>query len=158
MPRKYWLMKSEPDAFSLEDLKNAPKQTEPWDGIRNYQARNFMRDDMKVGDRILFYHSRCTPPGAVGVAEVVGEAIPDPSAWDPKSNYFDEKASPENPRWCMVRIKFVDEFPRTVSLEELKNEPKLADMRVVQRGNRLSIMPVTKAEFDHVCKIAQKKA
>lgn len=156
MPRKYWLMKSEPDAFSLDDLKNAPNQSEPWNGIRNYQARNYMRDDMKVGDRVLFYHSRCDPPGAVGVAEVVKEAIPDPTAWDPKSDYFDDKASPENPRWCMVTIRFVEEFSRTVSLDDMKAEDKLADMRVVQRGNRLSIMPVTKAEFEHVCKMAKK--
>lgn len=149
-------MKSEPDAFSLEDLKNSPNQEEPWDGIRNYQARNFMRDEMKVGDRVLFYHSRCDPPGVVGIAEVSKEAIPDPSAWNPKSDYYDEKASPDNPRWCMVTLKFVEAFPRTVSLDEMKSEDKLTDMRVVQRGNRLSIMPVTKAEFDHVCKMAKK--
>jgi len=151
-------MKSEPDAFSLDDLKKAGAKGEPWDGIRNYQARNFMRDDMQVGDQVLFYHSRCTPPGAVGVAEVIKEAIPDPSAWDPKSDYYDEKASPDNPRWCMVTLKFIDAFPRTVSLDEMKGEAKLADMRVIQRGNRLSIMPVTKAEFDHVCKLAKKPA
>ncbi len=154
--KKYWLMKTEPDVFSLEDLKNAGPNGEPWDGIRNYQARNFMRDEMRVGDLILFYHSRVAPPGVVGVAEVIKEAIADPSAWNPKSKYYDEKASPENPRWCMVTIKFREELPRTVSLDEMKVEPALADMRVVQRGNRLSIMPVTKGEFDHVCKLAKE--
>ncbi|MEO0794990.1 MAG: EVE domain-containing protein [Verrucomicrobiota bacterium] len=157
MPKKYWLMKSEPDAFSLEDLSNCPNQTEPWDGIRNYQARNFMRDEMQVGDGILFYHSRCKTPGVVGLAEVVGEAIPDPSAWDPKSNYFDEKASPDNPRWCMVTVKYVETFPDTLSLDEIKADSKLSEMRVAQRGNRLSITPVTKSEFDRVCKLARKK-
>ncbi|GHB99293.1 EVE domain-containing protein [Cerasicoccus arenae] len=156
MPRKYWLMKTEPDVFSFDDLKDRPHQTEPWDGIRNYQARNYMRDEMKIGDRILFYHSRCDPPGIVGVAEVVGEAVPDPSAWDPKSNYYDEKASPENPRWCMVSVRYFETFPRLVSLEELKADPKLSEMRVVQRGNRLSIMPVTKEEFDYVIKMSRK--
>ncbi|WP_269542034.1 EVE domain-containing protein [Cerasicoccus fimbriatus] len=158
MPRKYWLIKSEPDVFSIEDLKNCPNGTEPWDGIRNYQARNFMRDEWQVGDQILFYHSNTTPPGVVGLAEVAGEPEPDPLAWDKKSNYYDEKASPENPRWVRVPVKYVDTFPRTVTLDELKSEDKLAEMRVVQRGNRLSINPVTKAEFEHICKLAKKKA
>jgi len=156
MPQKYWLMKNEPDAFSIRDLRERPDQTEPWDGIRNYQARNFMRDDMKAGDLALFYHSNCKTPGAVGVMEIVEEAIPDPTAWDPDSDYFDEKASPDNPRWCMVTVKFVEEFPRTVSLDEIKADPKLSEMRVAQRGNRLSITPVKKTEFDRIRKLAQK--
>jgi len=149
-------MKNEPDAFSIQDLEARPDQTEPWEGIRNYQARNFMRDEMRVGDLALFYHSNCKTPGAVGVMEIIKEAHPDPTAWDPQSDYFDEKASPDNPRWCMVTVRFVEEFPRTVSLDEIKADPKLAAMRVAQRGNRLSITPVKKAEFERICQLAKR--
>lgn len=155
MARNYWLMKSEPDAFSFEDLQNRPGQTEPWNGIRNYQARNLMRDDMKKGDWVLFYHSNAgEKTGVVGLAEIVSEkAYADPLALDRKSKYHDEKSSPENTRWLMVDLKYKRSFKKTVTLRELKAEPALVDMRVVQRGQRLSIQPVDKKHFDHVCKM-----
>jgi len=153
---KYWLFKSEPDVFSIDDLRARPQQTEPWDGVRNYQARNFMRDEMKVGDLGLFYHSNCADVGVVGVVEIVKEAHPDPTAFDEKSPYYDPKSSPDMPRWMMVAVKWKASFQRTVSLAELKQEAQLKDMRLVQRGNRLSVMPVTQAEFSHICKMAQR--
>ncbi|MGB0415370.1 MAG: EVE domain-containing protein [Coraliomargarita sp.] len=146
----YWLMKSEPDVFSFEDLKSRPQQTEPWDGVRNYQARNFMRDEMNVGDRILFYHSNTTPPGVAGIAEVASKPYADPTAFDKKSKYFDAKSDPDNPRWILVDVKYHSDLERLVSLEAMKSMPELAEMRVLQRGNRLSITPVTKAEFDAI--------
>nr|WP_217175531.1 EVE domain-containing protein [Coraliomargarita akajimensis] len=148
-------MKSEPDVFSFEDLKQRPGQTEPWDGVRNYQARNFMRDEMKVGDQILFYHSNTNPPGVVGVAEVASSAYPDPSAFDQQSKYYDAKSDPENPRWILVDVKYRADLPRMVSLEEMKAIPELAEMRVLQRGNRLSITPVTEAEFEAIVAAAK---
>ncbi|MDA0346464.1 MAG: EVE domain-containing protein [Verrucomicrobia bacterium] len=152
-------MKSEPETFSLDDLKNCPKQTEHWDGIRNYQARNLMRDDMKKGDSILFYHSNAgAETGVVGLAEVAStEAYPDPSCWDKKSKYYDEKSSPENPRWLMIDIKYKRALKRTVTLQEMKIEKPLEGMRVVQRGQRLSIQPVEKKHFDHVCQMGGLK-
>lgn len=150
MAKKYWLMKSEPDVFSFDDLKAAPNSTTHWDGVRNYQARNLMRDEMKIGDPVLYYHSSCDVPGVVGVAEVVKEAYPDPTQWDPKSHYYDEKSTPENPRWFMVDIKWKEPFRRTITLEEMKNMPELAEMKVVQRGQRLSVQPVEKQHFDRV--------
>ncbi|MBB71173.1 MAG: EVE domain-containing protein [Legionellales bacterium] len=146
----YWLMKSEPDAFSIDDLANMPKKTEHWDGIRNYQVRNMIRDDIKKGDLVLFYHSNCKPPGVVGMMEVVKEAYPDHTAFDPDSKYFDPKSDPDNPRWLMVDVKFKKKFKHMVSLDELKANPALAEMRLVQRGNRLSILPITKAEWDEI--------
>lgn len=148
--KNYWLLKSEPDVFSIDHLKACPKKTEPWDGIRNYQARNFMRDEMKKGDMALFYHSNCSEVGVVGTMEIVKEAYPDPSSWDEKSKYYDPKSSPENVRWIMVDVKFKSKFKKTVTLAQLREELPLADMRVVQRGNRLSITPVTEAEYDHI--------
>ena len=155
MARKYWLMKSEPEAFSFEDLKNCPKKTEHWDGIRNYQARNLMRDEMSKGDLVLFYHSNAgAETGVVGLAEIVSkEAYPDHTAWDKKSKYYDEKSTPENPRWLMVDVKYRKPFKQPVTLKELKEQKSLADMRVVQRGQRLSIQPVLKKHFDRVCKL-----
>ena len=152
-------MKSEPEAFSFEDLKNCPNQTEHWDGIRNYQARNLMRDDMKKGDWILFYHSNAgAETGVVGLAEVVSkEAYPDHTQWDKKSKYYDEKSSPENPCWLMVDIKYKRALKRPVTLQEMKIEKSLEGMRVVQRGQRLSIQPVEKKYFDHVCKMGGLK-
>lgn len=150
---QYWLMKSEPDAFSIGDLERVG--TEPWDGIRNYQARNFMRDEMRPGDRILFYHSNCQPPGVVGLAEVASEAYPDPTAFDPKSRYHDPKSDPKNPRWMLVDVRFVEKFPRTVALSELKAVPELADMRILQKGNRLSITPVSRKEFDCIVRLGR---
>lgn len=144
----YWLMKSEPDVFGIDDLKARPGQTEPWDGVRNYQARNMMRDDMKVGDRILFYHSNCKPPGIAGIMEVAREAYPDHTAWDPGSHYFDPKSSPDNPRWQMVDVKYIRHLERFIPLDELKACPALADLPLVRKGNRLSIMPVSKEDYE----------
>ena len=143
----YWLMKSEPDVFSFEDLKARPKQTEPWDGVRNYQARNFMRDSMKVGDLILFYHSNTKPPGVAGIAEVASAPYPDPTAFDKESKYYDSKSDQLSPRWILVDVKFKADFKQFVSLESIKANPKLSEMRILQKGNRLSITPVTQAEF-----------
>jgi predicted RNA-binding protein with PUA-like domain len=145
----YWLMKSEPDAFGIDDLAACPEQTEPWDGVRNYQARNMMRDQMKPGDQVFFYHSNCTPPGIVGIAEVAKAAYPDHTAFDPDAKYFDPKSNPENPRWFMVDVRYVRHLKRTITLTELKEhaDGALADMPLVRRGNRLSIMPVTPAQW-----------
>ena len=143
---RYWLMKSEPDAFSIDDMKTA--DVEPWDGIRNYQARNFMRDEMKKGDKVFFYHSSCAEPGVVGIVKVASSPYPDPTAFDPEAKYFDPKSDPDNPTWMLVDVKFVRKFRRVVSLSELKTVSELQDMRLLKRGNRLSIMPVEKAEWD----------
>ncbi len=147
----YWLMKSEPDVFGIDDLMRRPNGTEPWDGVRNYQARNMMRDQMRVGDLVFFYHSNTKVPGIVGIAEVASEAYPDPTQFDPESKYYDPKSDPENPRWYLVDVKFRERFPRTISLNELKAQPGLANMPLVRRGNRLSVMPVTKEEWDLIC-------
>jgi predicted RNA-binding protein with PUA-like domain len=153
----YWLMKTEPDVFSLADLQACQDQIEPWDGIRNYQARNFMRDDMELGDQILFYHSNTKPPGVVGIAEVASKPYPDPTAFDEKSNYYDPKSDPDNPRWVLVDVKFKAELKRDVPLDEIKTIPECAEMRLIQRGNRLSINPVTKAEFQAIKKAGMRK-
>ncbi len=146
----YWLMKSEPNAFSIDDLQQMPQQTEHWDGVRNYQARNMMRDQMKVGDQVFFYHSNCETPGIVGLMEVVRESYPDHTAFDPQSKYFDPKSSPGNPRWFMVDIKYIRHTKRVIPLTELKEQEPLENMPLVRKGNRLSIMPVTKAEWDYI--------
>jgi predicted RNA-binding protein with PUA-like domain len=158
MSPNYWLMKSEPDAYSYEDLCSEENQTEHWDGVRNYQARNFMRDEMKIGDLVLFYHSNTKPPHVVGVAEVVRESYPDHTAFDPAQKYFDPKSDPENPRWFMVDIRAKKALPAIISLDDLKSNPLLADMKVVQRGQRLSVQPVSKQEFDIVLAMAEAKA
>lgn len=150
---KYWLMKSEPDVFSFQDLKKRPDKTEPWNGVRNYQARNFMRDEMKVGDLVLFYHSSCEVPGVAGIARVSSEAYPDDTQFDPKSEYYDPKASRENPRWFLVNVSFEMDFRSFVSLELIKKQEKLSQMRLLQRGNRLSILPVTPEEFNTIKKL-----
>ena len=144
-------MKSEPDVFSFEDLKK--KKTEPWTGVRNYQARNFMRDDMRPGDLIFFYHSSCEVPGIAGIAEVASGAYPDPTQFDKRSEYFDPKATKENPRWFLVDVKFERDLPRHMPLEELKKEKSLSEMRLLQKGNRLSILPVTHEEFEFILKL-----
>lgn len=144
----HWLMKSEPDAFSIDDLKR--KGQEAWDGVRNYQARNFMRDGMRVGDKVFFYHSNCAEPGIVGVAQVATDAYPDPSQFDPKSKYFDPASSRDNPRWMLVEVKFVKKLKRTISLKELQADPALIEMPLVRKGNRLSVMPVGAAEWRHI--------
>lgn len=148
-----WLMKSEPDVFSIEDL--AAKGTSLWDGVRNYQARNFMVKDMRVGDEILFYHSSCEPPGIAGLAKVVGEAEPDPTQWDKKSEYFDPKASREKPIWFCVKVGYVQKFDSLVPLEKLRGDKSLKDMLVLKRGQRLSIQPVKDVEFEHILKMAK---
>lgn len=147
----HWLMKSEPDTFSIDDLHT--RGSEPWDGVRNYQARNFMRDDMRVGDGVFFYHSNCAEPGIVGLAKVASEAYPDPSQFDPKSDYFDPGASRDNPRWMLVDVAFVRKLKRTITLKELQALPSLAEMALVRKGNRLSVMPVTTAEWSHILKL-----
>ena len=144
----HWLMKSEPDAFSIDDLKR--RKQEAWDGVRNYQARNFMRDGMRPGDKVFFYHSNCAVPGIVGIAEVVTDAYPDPSQFDPKSKYFDPGSSRDNPRWMLVDVKFVKKLKRTISLDELKNDPALIDMPLLRKGNRLSVMPVDAAHWKYI--------
>jgi predicted RNA-binding protein with PUA-like domain len=141
-------MKSEPDAFSIDDLKR--RKQEAWDGVRNYQARNFMRDGMRPGDKVFFYHSNCAVPGIVGIAEVVTDAYPDPSQFDPKSKYFDPGSSRDNPRWMLVDVKFVKKLKRTISLDELKNDPALIDMPLLRKGNRLSVMPVDAAHWKYI--------
>ena len=143
---RYWLMKSEPDEASIDHLYAAREQTLPWTGVRNYQARNFMRDMMGIGDGVLFYHSSCAEPGIAGIAEVVSGAYPDPTQFDPKSAYYDAKSTREAPRWVLVDVRFVKKTP-LVPLTELRAYPELAGMRVLAKGNRLSITPVTDDEW-----------
>lgn len=141
----YWLMKSEPDVFSIDHLKS--KKKSGWDGVRNYQARNFMRDDMLLGDLILFYHSSCEVPGVAGLAQVSKTSHPDPTQFDPTSDYYDTKATKATPRWFMVEVEFIEKFDRVLTLAEIKNTKELDKMPLVQKGSRLSINPVTEQEF-----------
>ena len=150
---QYWLMKTEPDVFGIDDLKNRPKKTEHWDGVRNYQARNMMRDEMKKGDLVFFYHSNCKQPGIVGIAEVITEGYADFTSWDPRSKYFDEKSTPDKPRWFMVDVRFKRKFTRTITLEELKQQKKLADMALLRKGNRLSVMPVSEKHWNLILEL-----
>jgi predicted RNA-binding protein with PUA-like domain len=138
---QYWLMKSEPDTFGLDDLERVG--VEPWDGVRNYQARNMMRDQMQVGDQVFFYHSNCDVPGIVGIAAIAAHGYPDETACNPEAKYYDPKSTADNPRWYKVDVKFVRRLTRTISLAELKSRPELSDMPLVRKGNRLSVMPVT---------------
>jgi len=154
MAIKYWLVKSEPNAYSIDDL--ARDKITHWDGVRNYQARNFMRDEMKIGDKVLFYHSNTETPAVVGVCEVVKEGYPDFTAFDPEDKHYDPKSKLDQPTWIMVDIKIVDKLARPVTLEEIKNNPKLQNMKLVQRGNRLSVMPIDKKEFDEIIKLCKK--
>ena len=142
----YWLMKSEPDAYSIDDLKR--DRREPWDGIRNYQARNMMRDDMKTGDKVFFYHSNCKEVGVVGVMKVASKPYPDPTQFDPESNYYDPKSNPDEPRWCLVDVAYVKKLKRTISLAEIKAHRELEEMILVRKGNRLSIMPVSEDHWN----------
>lgn len=151
--KQYWLMKSEPGAYSIEDLERDGGTY--WDGVRNYQARNFMRDTMRVGDEVLFYHSNADPAGVAGIAKVAKAAYPDFTSWDKKDSHYDPKSSPENPRWFMVDLKFVEKFPQLVSLAEIRQEARLAKMLLLQRGQRLSIQPVEKAHFDRIRKMGR---
>lgn len=150
---QYWLMKSEPDVFGIDHLRKKPKQTEHWDGVRNYQARNMLRDQMQVGDEVFFYHSNCEEPGIVGIAKIVRAGYPDHTAFDPESKYYDPKSNPDNPRWYMVDVKFERKLKRTITLTELKEHAALAEMPLVRRGNRLSIMPVTAAQWRYILKL-----
>ncbi|MEO5676946.1 MAG: EVE domain-containing protein [Usitatibacter sp.] len=147
----FWLMKSEPDEFSIEDLSRAPKKTTPWFGVRNYVARNFMRDAMRVGDGVLFYHSSCEIPGIAGFAKVASTPYPDASQFDRKSPYFDPKAKREEPRWMLVDVK-LDRKTRLMPLDEMRTHPELAGMITLKRGNRLSITPVTESEWKFIVK------
>jgi predicted RNA-binding protein with PUA-like domain len=148
---RHWLIKSEPDVFSIDHL--AKVKREPWSGVRNYQARNYMRDEMKPGDLALFYHSNATPPGVAGIAEVAGAPYPDPTQFDPESEYFDPKATLENPRWMLVDFSFVAKFPAEVTLQRMKEDAALDGMMVLQKGTRLSITPVEAKHFKRVCKL-----
>ena len=145
----YWLMKSEPDEFSIDDLARAPKQTTAWFGVRNYVARNFMRDDMRIGDGVLFYHSSCPVPGIAGLAKVASKPYPDESQFDRKSDYYDPKAKRDDPRWMLVDVKLAKKT-RLMPLEEMRSFPELAKMITLRRGNRLSITPVTEAEWKFI--------
>ncbi len=155
MAKRYWLVKSEPNTYSIDDLERDGRTS--WEGVRNYQARNYMRDDMKVGDLVLFYHSNAEPPGVVGVAKVAREGYPDAFALDAKSKYYDPKATAENPIWVMVDIEFVERFAHTVSLDELKAAPELEGMLVTRRGQRLSVQPVDPPHFTHVRKLGKRR-
>lgn len=150
--RQYWLMKSEPYAYSIEDLEQ--DGTEPWDGVRNYEARNFMRDEMNIGDQALFYHSNVRPPSIAGIMEICSDPYPDPTQFDPGSNYFDEKSSESDPTWHLVDVKFVQKFKNPVTRDDLKQVPELQNMMLFKR-NRLSITRVTEEEFKKIVKMAE---
>jgi predicted RNA-binding protein with PUA-like domain len=146
--KKYWLMKTEPDVFSIDDLKK--NKTSLWEGVRNYQARNFMMNDMQPGDQVLFYHSNADPSGIAGIASVAKKAIPDPLQFDPKSEYYDPKATKSKPIWFCVEVKYKNKFKSILSLAELKTIPKLSEMLVIKKGQRLSIQPVTEKDFEYI--------
>ena len=150
---KYWLFKSEPSEFSIQDLAKAKRKTTFWDGVRNYQARNFLRDEIKIGDRVLYYHSNADPSAVVGVAKVVREGYPDPTAWDPNDKHYDEKSSADNPRWFMVDIQLETIFKRPLPLPELREIKSLKNMELLRKGSRLSVQPVRKSEFDRIVKL-----
>jgi len=150
----YWLMKSEPDVFGIDDLKRVG--VEPWDGVRNYQARNMMRDQMKLGDQVFFYHSNTKVPGIVGIMEVVREGYPDDTAYNPESKYYDPKDSPEKPRWYRVDVRYVRHTSRVITLNEMRQDPALQDMPLVRKGNRLSVMPVSEAEWQHILELEKQ--
>lgn len=149
----YWLLKSEPETFSIGDLENRPDRVEHWDGVRNYQARNFMRDGMRTGDQAFFYHSNCKAPGIVGIVTVAREAYPDFTAFDPDSPYYDPKSTPEKPRWFMVDVRHERTLRRTITLQELKSHPTLSEMPLLQKGSRLSIMPVTAQQWRYILRL-----
>jgi predicted RNA-binding protein with PUA-like domain len=150
----WWLMKSEPDVYGIEDLEREGENM--WEGCRNYTVRNFFRDSFKVGDLAIFYHSNASPSGAAGVMEIVRTGYPDPTQFDPTSEYYDPKAKQEEPRWLVVDVKFVSKFPRIVPLAEIKSDPVLGKMQVCMRGQRLSVMPVEQDEFDRLLELAQQ--
>ena len=145
---QYWLMKSEPDTYSIDDLQSFG--VDHWDGIRNYQVRNFFRDKMQVDDKAFFYHSNCKEPGIVGTMEIASKAYPDHTAFDPSEKYFDSKSDPENPRWLMVDVRFLRHLDRMITLGELRQQKQIADMKLLQRGNRLSVLPLSKKEWQYI--------
>lgn len=149
----YWLIKSEPDVYSIDDLEKDKKTY--WDGVRNYQARNFLRDEIKIGDKVIFYHSNSEPPSAVGICEVVKEGYPDFTAFDPENPHYDPKSKKEAPTWFMVDIKLVKKFSHPVSIDEMRKNKKLQNMKLLQKGNRLSVIPLTKEEFDEIVKMSK---
>ncbi len=153
---RHWLLKTEPSVFSFDDLLEAPGRTTGWDGVRNFQARNFLRDAMKKGDRVLVYHSNAEPPAVVGIAEVVREGYPDPTQFDPRDGHYDEGSKRDDPRWYQVDVRAVRKLPRAVTLDEIRREKALAKMALVQRGQRLSVQPVTPGEFERVVKMGEK--
>lgn len=150
MRMNYWLFKTEPDAFGIDDLANMPDQTEHWDGIRNYQARNFLRDDVKVGDLVFIYHSSCKDVGIAGIAEVVKEGYVDHTQFDPECKYHDPKSDPQKPRWYMVDVKLMRKFDRILSLKSIKSMSEITQIGLVKKGHRLSIMPVEQVEFEYL--------
>ncbi len=156
--RRCWLVKTEPETFSIQDLAASKNQTTCWDGVRNYQARNFLRDEMRVGDKVLFYHSSTDPTAIVGTAKVVREGYPDPTAWDPASPYYDPKSSPENPRWYMVDLQLEKIFPRPLTLQELREVPELEGMELLRKGSRLSVQPVSQEHYDVILRLAKKRS
>ena len=151
----YWLFKTEPDAFGIDDLMSRPQQTEPWDGVRNYQARNFLRDQIHKGDKVFIYHSSCKNVGIAGVAEVVVSGYPDTTQFDPEAKYYDPKSSPDNPRWYRVDVKFVEKFSQVLPLSTIKSLPDITELGLVKKGHRLSIMPVTDNEWETLYKKAR---
>jgi predicted RNA-binding protein with PUA-like domain len=150
----YWLMKSEPLSYSIEDLEKEKRTA--WEGVRNYQARNYMRDSMKIGDLTLFYHSNANPSGVAGICEISKTHVPDHTSWDPKSKYFDPKSSRELPRWIMVELDFVERFPRLIALSELRDNKRLEGLGVLQKGCRLSIIPINSEHFNIIRKMGQE--
>jgi predicted RNA-binding protein with PUA-like domain len=155
--QKFWLLKTEPESFSIQDLAGSPGQTTGWDGVRNYQARNYLRDEMKAGDRVLLYHSSTDTPAIVGTARIVREGYPDPTAWDPKDHHYDPASTPQNPRWYMVDIRLEQIFKEPLPLLVLRGVAALKQMELLRKGSRLSVQPVRKAEFDAVLKLARAK-
>ena len=149
MSTRYWLMKSDPEEFSIEDLRKSPNQSASWDGVRNYQARNFMRDDMQIGDRVLFYHSGRNP-AVMGTARVVTPAYPDDTAWDPENRHYDPKSKPDKPVWYMVDVQLETEFERPIPLAQLRKVPELENMMLLKKGARLSVQPVSRVEFERI--------
>jgi len=152
MANRFWLFKSEPEVFSIDDLEKADEKITYWDGVRNYQARNYLRDEIKPGDQVLFYHSNCEPPSVVGICEVVRRGYPDFTAFDPNDPHYDPKSKEFEPTWFMVDIQLKKKFQQPLSLEEIRQNPKLATMKLVQRGNRLSVMEVTREEWNEIVK------
>ncbi len=150
----YWLIKSEPSCFSIDDLQQCPQQINAWDGVRNYQARNYLRDGMKLDDLVLFYHSNCKIPGIVGIVKVVSTSYPDYTAFDPTSEHPDLTSTVDNPRWFMVDVQFVKKFAQTISLTELKQQPELCHWQLIKKGNRLSVLPVSECEWLHIISLA----